>query len=121
MLEDLPWFWPALLIAAAALSLAFVVRRGLRSEISGIALAGPVIFRIGLILVGIVYAAALPYRAPAALFAALAIAASGAVLSLVSVFVASARIRRAARAHDASHGPPEGGSGAAPPETEDEP
>lgn len=94
MRTDIPWFWPALLILAAAVSLAFVVRRIVRNEIGGVAAAGAVLFRVGLILVGVVYAAALPFRAPAALYAALGVAALGAVLNLVGAFTTVRSARR---------------------------
>jgi hypothetical protein len=90
-------FWPILLIIAAAVSLAFVVRRIGRGELPGLAGAGAVLFRVGLIGAGIVYAAALPYRAPGALYAVLGIAAAGAVLSLASVFMTRSRLRREGR------------------------
>jgi hypothetical protein len=88
------YFWPILLIIAAAVSLIFVVRRIRRGTLPGLAGAGAVLFRVGLIGAGIVYAAALPYRAPGALWAVIGIAATGAVLSLASVIRARSRLRR---------------------------
>jgi hypothetical protein len=82
MVGGLPTFWAVLLVVAAAVSLAFVVRSLPRRQLHGMAAAGAVLFRAGLIAVGLVYAAGLALRSRPALLGALALAAAGAVLHL---------------------------------------
>jgi hypothetical protein len=79
---DLPLFWAILLIVAATVSLAFAVRRIRRQELRGVAAAGAVVFRAGLVAIGVVYAAGLA-RWRAALLIGFGIIALGAILNLV--------------------------------------
>jgi hypothetical protein len=82
MVGGLPTFWAVLLVVAAAVSLAFVVWGGRRRKLHRTAKVGGLLFRAGLIAVGLVYAAGLALRSRPALLGALALAAAGAVLHL---------------------------------------
>jgi protein-S-isoprenylcysteine O-methyltransferase Ste14 len=83
MVTGFAQFWALLLIVAAAVSLAFAVRRIVRGEQRGLGAAGAVVFRLGLIVVGLVYATGLVYRSRTAVLAGFGIAAAGALLNLI--------------------------------------
>jgi hypothetical protein len=106
MSTDFGQFWAILLIVAAAVSLGFAVRRIRRGAVRGLGAAGAIVFRLGLIVVGVVYATGLVYRSRAALLAGFGIAAVGAVLNLIGG--PGARPRRAEDAGVTGHGSTDG-------------
>jgi hypothetical protein len=79
---DLPTLWAILLIIAAAVSLGFVIRRIIRGELGGLTAAGAVLFRLGLVAVGVLYATGAVARSRNLVLAAFAVAAAGAILHL---------------------------------------
>jgi hypothetical protein len=81
-------FWAGLLIFAAAVSLALLVRRIRAGRISAMAAAGGVLFRLGLMIIGALFLTGTAQRSPAAFLAGLAVVAAGAVLNLAAAFTA---------------------------------
>lgn len=96
---DAPRIWALLLIAAAAVSLFFTVRRIRHGGVPRLLATGAVLFRAGLVIIGLVYVTGLVHRSRAALLAAFGVAAAGAVLNLVSTIASALAGRR--RAADA--------------------
>lgn len=94
---DAPRIWALLLIAAAAVSLFFAIRRIRRGGVPRLLAAGAVLFRVGLVFIGLVYVTGLVHRSRAALLAAFGVAAAGAVLNLISTITSV----RAGRRHAA--------------------
>jgi protein-S-isoprenylcysteine O-methyltransferase Ste14 len=98
MTSDAGQFWAILLIVAAAVSLAFAVRRIMRGDLHGLRAAGAVVFRLGLMLVGAVYATGLVYRSRAAVLTGFGVAAVGILLNLLGGVAARRRHRQDADA-----------------------
>lgn len=84
MPDAAPQIWAVLLIAAATVSLFFTVRRIRDGGIPPLLATGAVLFRVGLVIIGLVYATGLVHRSRAAILAAFGIAAAGAMMNLVS-------------------------------------
>jgi hypothetical protein len=104
---DLPLFWAILLIAAASVSLAFTVRRIRAGTVGGLAAAGAVVFRAGLIAVGAVYAAGLA-ASRTALLIGFGVVAIGAILNLLGAVAVWRRgVREAAETGELDE--PDGG------------
>jgi hypothetical protein len=99
---DAPRIWALLLIAAAAVSLFFTVRRIRNGGVPRMLATGAVLFRAGLVIIGLVYVTGLVHRSRAALLAAFGVAAAGAVLNLVSTIAGVLAGRR----HAAEPPPP---------------
>jgi hypothetical protein len=109
-----PQTWALLLIAAAAISLVFTLRRIGDGGIPPLLAAGAIIFRIGLLAVGVVYATG-AVRTRWTLLAALGLVAVGAALNLVGAAAGALEAhrhrRRGASGSDATPAGPRAAGG----------